>query len=189
MLGISQETAIDAIIRLGQSLEPLQAFFGVAMYVAAFLLAMWGGWEIYQQATAGAHGGSGGRGPGGWGGVGMTFLVAVILLAFPQAMGAGQATVFGSSSPLSYTGVEGVPLEASVRQAVGVFLGYMALLGWIFFARGWLLLRRAAQGRSDPSSGSGPAWTHIIGGIFLANIVGTVNVLSATLTGRAFFTT
>lgn len=174
-------TVMDGIIRLGQALGPLQALFSVVCYAAALFLAFLGTREMVRVAWAPA-----GSPPQGlsWGSVGTTYFVAVMFAAFPQAMATAEMTVFGQGSPLSYRGVDGVPMADSSRQALGVIIGYMQLLGWVFFMRGWLMLRKAAQGKIE---GAGPAWTQVISGILLADIVHTVNVISSTIAGRDFF--
>jgi hypothetical protein len=177
------QTVMEAIIRFGEALGPLQMLFNVALYVMAFIFALVGTLEM-RKVAAGAP--QSGQGQLSWGVVGTTYLLAIMCAAFPTAMSTAEISVFGQASPLRYQDVTGAGLADSARQAVGVLISYMQFLGWIFFIRGWVLLRKAAQGRID---GSGSAWTHIVGGLLLADIVHTVNVISTTLTGQDFFST
>lgn len=176
------DTIMEAIIRFGQALGPLQGVFSAALYVLGFLFAVIGTLEARKVTAAPENQ----QGQLSWTVVGSTYLLAIMCVAFPTALSTAEMTVFGHASPLEYQNVSGAALGNTTRQAIGVLLGYAQLLGWVFFIRGWFLLRKAAQGKID---GSGIAWTHVIFGVLLADIVHTVNVVSSTLTGSDFFVT
>ena len=106
-------------------------------------------------------------------------LVAAVFLYMPTAFSVLMISSFGyaeAQSPLSYTGPGVAGLS---QQAMTAVLQLVQLVGVIAFARGWLIVAKSAQSGHQQQLGKGI--THIIGGILAINIVGTQQVLNATL--------
>lgn len=101
-----------------------------------------------------------------------------LFLYLPTAVDAGQETLFGARTILSYSA--GSAVSEQGRQALETVVKFVRLAGLWFFVRGWLLLDRAnARGHYEPATGN-KALAHIVGGAFCINIVATLQGFAQT---------
>jgi intracellular multiplication protein IcmC len=105
------------------------------------------------------------------------FICGAALMFLPTVKSSILVSTFGYGQQLQ-------PLQYSASgvvdpKAVKALLQLMQLMGIISFVRGWIQLSHMA----NPSGGQhsvGKATTHIIGGILLVNIQGTINTMQTT---------
>ena len=103
-------------------------------------------------------------------------LGALILFYFPNMVSISIVSLYGSTSVVSYPDVGSMwaPIVRSV-------MGLVRIVGYIAFIRGWLIfVRMGSEGSHSPGTFA-KASLHIIGGILAINIVGTMNVIKASL--------
>lgn len=114
-------------------------------------------------------------------------MVAAIFLYFPTAVEIVMNTTFGYSTPLAYAPVN------STNSGIDALFGSSSTVGWALsiilktiglaaFIRGWVLIARSAS-QGQPPGGTGKGLMHVIGGIMLMNIVGTLTIIDNTLYG------
>ncbi len=114
------------------------------------------------------------------------FFVASMLVYFPTGFAVVMNTTFGYSSPLSYTTLTSTNSATfnslfGPNSETGAALVYIIqLIGMVAFIRGWVLIARTAS-QGQPPGGTGQGITHIVGGIFAMNIVGTIQIIINTL--------
>jgi len=123
------------------------------------------------------------KGPAGAGTI-MTFIVAAILLSIGNIMNAVSVSVLGSQDFTTNYQLVAIPaaLGSHGQMAQSAFqaaLIFVQLVGWLAFARGWLLIRDIVDGTSKSSMLSG--FTHVVGGALAANIGLVLQALQATL--------
>lgn len=112
-------------------------------------------------------------------GIIILFVVAAVFMYLPEAFAVIMQSSFGYSSPqsaLSYSGPSVGGLSAEGMTAV---IQLVQFTGLVAFVRGWLLIVKSAQPGQQTSISKGI--THIIGGVLTINIVGTEQVIAATL--------
>jgi len=104
--------------------------------------------------------------------------VAAALIYTPSGFQMVMQTLYGYSKPLplAYQGY-----SEDVTSAIRAVFGLVQLVGIVAFLRGWLNLAKHAHQGGGGQHGIGKAFTHIIGGIMAVNIVGTYNIVAATL--------
>lgn len=95
------------------------------------------------------------------------------LIWLPYMLQVTTMTLWGSTSPLSYSGAENSNLTY-------VLYRLMKVVGIIALVRGFLLL---AEGSEQGQSTMGKALTHIIGGALAYNVSSVQSVMRATLLG------
>ena len=109
-------------------------------------------------------------------------IVGAILIYLPTNIDVNLVTIFGTtelgaaSELLSYTPDLG---GQNLMDFLNVIVSYLQLLGLIAFVRGWLILSKMGQRGEQPGSFT-KGLMHIIGGILLINLVGTIQVLANT---------
>jgi len=114
-------------------------------------------------------------------------MVAAIFLYFPTAFEILMNTTFGYSSPMAYAPVN------SQNQYINSLFGSGSVVGWSLsvilktiglaaFIRGWVLIARAAS-QGQPPGGTGKGLMHVMAGILLMNIIGTLTIIENTLYG------
>jgi len=128
------------------------------------------------------HQQEGPRGPSGMGTL-TTFIVAGALFSLANMMGAFSTSLFGSNqsftyATLSFTGVSATA-QTHIEVVTEAVLGFMMILGWISFARGWFILKAVADGGGNASLMAGI--THIIGGALAVNLGHLINAVQQTL--------
>jgi intracellular multiplication protein IcmC len=107
----------------------------------------------------------------------LTFLlVGSALMFLPSMQNVLVTTAFGSPdlSPFSYMTSQGWTTE----MATAIF-GFVRIIGYIAFIRGWVIIAGSAQGHGQNSTAKG--LIHIFGGILAINIIGTQQLLWNTL--------
>ncbi len=123
------------------------------------------------------------KGPAGSGTL-MTFIVAAIMLSLGNMMEAVSFSVLGGVDFSTSYELVAIPKALgkhgeTAKNAFQAALVFVQLVGWIAFARGWLLIRDIVDGTSKSSMLSG--FTHVIGGALAANIGSVLKALQATL--------
>lgn len=178
------------LVRMVKDLwEPLQIAIGAFGYLAGLVFVMIGISRLLANAQQGP------RGPAGFGTI-MTFLTAGALFSLDSLMAVFNSSMFsfaGSSLGgkvwnhavlMQTTGDSFV--NCHVTAVISAVLGFMILVGWISFVRGFFILRGVAEG-SNQASLMG-AMTHIIGGAIAVNLGPFINAVQSTfgLYGVAF---
>lgn len=110
----------------------------------------------------------------------MVFLVVgAFLIYLPSTLSSSLITIFGqaeltaSSEILSVAGTD----DNKWQEVGAVIANYLSLLGLIAFVRGWVILSKMGHSGSQPGS-IAKGITHLVGGIFLLNIVTTVQMIA-----------
>lgn len=106
----------------------------------------------------------------------ITIGVGSLLIFFVSSYQVGLQTLFGYSSPLSYSS-DASSTESLVTSVVTI----MQVVGVIAFIRGLLLLNGAGSPGAQPGS-VGKGLTFVVGGLLAINIYGTWLALVNTLT-------
>lgn len=113
------------------------------------------------------------RGPAGLGTL-FTFLTGSALIGFSPMLGNITQTMFGSRQVASYAELgaelsQAIPNGAGhVEGVIAAVLYFVMLVGWISFARGWILLKKVAD--ADGQDSLMAALTHIFGGVLAVNL-------------------
>lgn len=102
-------------------------------------------------------------------GVGCLYIPTIISISIDSLWS------YGSSSVLAY------PADVSNWDAViNPLISIVRLFGLIAFVRGWTLLVKLGAEQAQPGT-FGKGVMHMLGGVLAMNIVGTINVIKATL--------
>jgi hypothetical protein len=122
------------------------------------------------------------RGPGGIGTI-MTFITGGALFSLSRMMGAWTTSLFSSTqvsnyANMSFTGGLDATAVAHVHNVISAVLGFMMIVGWISFIRGWFILREVAEGNHQASVMA--AMTHLFGGALAINLGGVINAVETT---------
>ncbi len=155
--------------------EPLQILLGSFAYLAGLVFVMIGISRLMKTAQEGP------RGPTGVGTI-MTFVTAGVLFSLDAIMGAFSQSMFASNVITTYgllqttTGSLGV--DYHVEAMISAVIGFMALVGWISFIRGFFILRDVAEGNGQASLMA--ASTHIFGGALAVNLGPLLNAVQST---------
>lgn len=165
------------------ALSNLQSWFGDGMfgsrgaifviaYLIGFLMVAFG---IYEVAKAN----KGGRASLGKGIA--SIVVGSLLASLPAFLDSLSITLFNtpSASSLVSDSAAGAVTGASgeYAAAAALFFAVTQLVGLYAVIKGLRLLRDSAEDHTK----SGPAWTHVIGGIFALNIITVLGMVGATL--------
>lgn len=157
--------------------SPMLFMFRVFTFIAGIIVLL----VAINRITKGFN--EGPRGPLGVGTM-MHFVLAAVLFATPQMLGAVTESIFGTNQIVTYAAVAstslGLPEDISVRAdtiltSVELFL---IIIGIISFIRGWFLLKSATDGNSQASVMQ--AITHIIAGVIAVNIGPFMNAVQTT---------
>ena len=95
------------------------------------------------------------------------------LIFYPSMISTSLNTVFGSDNILGYPG--GSVTKQGTLLVETVTLAFR-LIGYIAFFRGWVIMTQTASQQAKQGT-VGRALSHIIGGIFLINIIATWQIL------------
>jgi len=112
----------------------------------------------------------------------LSIIVGSILIYIPSILNTSLTTVFGTPTPgsasslLSYSSA--ISSNAQWSRLGEIMINYFQLVGLVAFIRGWLILSKISNQSGQETVGK--ALTHIIGGIMLINLVGTIQMLAAT---------
>jgi intracellular multiplication protein IcmC len=166
-----------AITNLGDAFGNIRTLILYSAYIIGLLLFI-KGFMDFRNATQAA----GGRHE--FGGSLMYFVSGIALIYFPSTLDSGLTTVFGNTSTtinaqtISYLSKGS---SSSWPDLLKILLKYVQIIGYIAFIRGWMLIARSGQGQQQSGGhGSSKGITHIIAGILLVNISGTIDILAQT---------
>ncbi len=105
----------------------------------------------------------------------VTMIIGAALLFWPSTLATLMQTGFGYDQAQDIAYMSYIPgVDSTSLQAV---LGFIQIVGFIAFIRGWVELMNHHSHQQGGGQGSGKAWTHIIGGILAVNIVGTQELI------------
>lgn len=158
--------------------NPAYLAIEVFCYISGVLLVLFAMQRMVKTAQDGPNG------PLGFGTI-ATFIVAGLLLSFPQLLANVTSSIFGSSTALTkveFMSLSGAVDDSQVRNAKNVFsavLAFMAVIGFLSVVRGLFLLRAFAQGNSQATMMS--IVTHIVAGALCVNLGGFINAVQASL--------
>lgn len=176
-LALASDTTYNATDMLLNLQKSLPALFNLAVggaYVMGIAFALKGIYDlkIYGESRTMMSGNTNIKGPL------FTLFVAAMCIFSPSAFTMVMETTFGYSSVLAY---DQFPTTSgqSLSPAATVILQIIQVIGAYAFIRGWVLLARSSS--SQGAHGLfGRGLTHVVGGVFAVNIVGTCNVIAAT---------
>lgn len=155
---------------------PLQTLLSAFAYLAGLVFLVIGIGRLLKTAQDGP------RGPAGVGTI-MTFVTAGILFSLDNLMGAFSMSMFGDNDIATYAVLADTTGDTLVdRHITGVIsavLGFMILVGWISFLRGFFILRDVAEGNGQASLMA--ATTHMFGGALAVNLGPVMNAVQNTL--------
>jgi hypothetical protein len=160
--------------------EPVQIMLGGFGYLAGLIFIVIGITRLLNTAREGP------RGPSGVGTI-MTFVVAGALFSLDSMMGAFSSSLFGNNMVFTFAQLDSSTGDAVVDDhilaVISAVIGFMTLVGWISFIRGFFLLRQVAEGDSHASLMA--AMTHLFGGALAVNLGPLMNAVQSTfgLTG------
>ena len=166
---------VSLVQDIWQPMHILVAAFG---YVAGLILMVVAIMRIVKSAQDGP------KGPGGFGTI-MTFVTAAALFSLDPLMGAFSTSIFGTpvsstNAVMSYGNIGLSKVEAGhVHAVISAVVGFVIIIGWISFLRGWFILRGLAEGNQQASLMA--AVTHLIAGALCVNIGGVLNAIQVTL--------
>ena len=167
----------EMVVRLvSDTMNPMGNILWGFCYLAGIILVMIGIMRLLKTAQEGP------RGPGGIGTI-MTFIVAGALLSIDQMLGAWSNSMFDTETvthygELAFTTGMGPAEIAHVHAVISAILGFVMILGWISFIRGWFILRDVAEGNQQASMMA--AMTHIFGGALAVNLGPVLNAVQET---------
>ena len=161
------------IVNLAKTMPSLLAMFTAGAYVLGFTLVLKG---IYKLKEYGEMRTSMSSQTNLWPPL-ITITEGTILIFFVSGYQIGLQTLFGYSSPLTYSS-DTSSTDALVSSVVLI----MQVVGVIAFIRGLLLLNSAGGHGAQPGS-IGKGLTFVVGGLLAINIYGTWEVLVNTLVG------
>ncbi len=169
--------------------QPLQIAIGAFGYLAGLVFVMIGISRLLATAQQGP------RGPAGFGTI-MTFLTAGALFSLDSLMAVFNSSMFSfageslggkvwNHAVLMQTTGDSLT-NCHVTAVISAVLGFMILVGWISFVRGFFILREVAEGSNQASLMA--ALTHIFGGAIAVNLGPFINAVQSTfgLYGVAF---
>ena len=164
------------VMLVRDTMTPMAGMLWAFCYLAGVILIMIGIMRLLKTAQEGP------RGPGGIGTI-MTFLVGGALLSVDQMLGSWAQSMFGTEQVTHYgelaftTGMTGAELD-HVHAVISAVLGFVMILGWISFIRGWFILRDVAEGNQQASMMA--ALTHLFGGALAVNLGPVLNAVQET---------
>lgn len=130
------------------------------------------------------------RGPAGMGTI-MTFVAAGALFAFGDMMGAFTASIFGDSTIATHAIIaNNIGMTADdmtkVQTVIEAVMGFIMIVGFIAFIRGWFVLKNFADGNQGATLAQG--LTFLFGGALAINLGELINAFQSTLgiTGITF---
>jgi hypothetical protein len=142
------------------AIGPFYDLFRAVAWMIGVILAMLTAWEIKQVQDS--------RGQKTYTQAIFTFMAAVAFMYMPELTESFGYTAFGSTyrNPLA----EDVLSDNGLSKVAAPLVRFVELVGYIAFARGWLIFRAIGQGQAREGA-TGRAITHMVGGILAVNIV------------------
>lgn len=130
------------------------------------------------------------RGPAGMGTI-MTFIASAALFAFGDMMGAFSSSLFGTSEIKTHAIIaNNIGMTADdmtkVQTVIEAVMGFVMIVGFIAFIRGWFVLKNFADGNQGATLAQG--LTFLFGGALAINLGPLINAFQSTLgiTGITF---
>lgn len=155
--------------------QPLQILLGSFAYIAGLVFLVIGIGRLLKTAQEGP------RGPAGIGTI-MTFVTAGLLFSLDNLMGAFSTSMFATNDVATYAILSDTTgdalVDSHVQAVISAVLGFMALVGWISFIRGFFILRDVAEGNGQASLMA--ATTHMFGGALAVNLGPLMNAVQST---------
>lgn len=108
------------------------------------------------------------------------FFIGILFIYLPTSMDAMMTTFFGLSVSDSFKKWPSTSINASWNDIFQPLLVLVRVVGLGALMRGLALLTKVGQQNTQPNTLS-KAMIHIVGGVFCINIVGTIDMLKATL--------
>jgi len=156
--------------------EPLQILLSSFSYLAGLVLVVVGIGRLIKTAQDGP------RGPASVGTI-MTFVTAGVLFSLDNIMGAFSTSMFATNDVATYAILSDttgdMAVDAHIEGVISAVLGFMALVGWISFIRGFFIMRDVAEGNGQASLMA--ATTHMFGGALAVNLGPLMNAVQSTL--------
>lgn len=174
---VSQSGGLDSmmVMFVADIWQPLQILLGSFAYVAGLVFLVVGISRLLQTAQQGP------RGPAGIGTI-MTFVTAGVLFSLDNLMGAFSSSMFATNNVATYAMLSDTTgdaiVDSHVESVISAVLGFMALVGWISFIRGFFILRDVAEGNGQASLMV--ATTHMFGGALAVNLGPLMNAVQST---------
>lgn len=161
--------------------EPLQILLSSFAYLAGLVLVVIGIGRLIKSAQDGPHG------PASVGTI-MTFVTAGVLFSLDNIMGAFSTSLFATNDVATYAILSDttgdILVDQHIEGVISAVLGFMALIGWISFIRGFFILRDVAEGNGQASLMA--ATTHMFGGALAVNLGPLMNAVQNTLGLQSF---
>ena len=155
--------------------QPLQILLASFSYLAGLVFVVIGISRLLKTAQDGP------RGPSGVGTI-MTFITAGVLFSLDSIMGAFSTSMFSTGDVATYAvladGTGDTVVDAHIVGVISAVIGFLALIGWISFIRGFFILRDVAEGNGQASLMA--ATTHMFGGALAVNIGPLMNAVQST---------
>lgn len=155
---------------------PAFTLIGVCCFLTGIALAISGVIRLTKQDQEGP------RGPSGAGTL-MTFVTAAILIAIPQIMDLMSNTLFGGARDvqpiLAYGSSSSGELQRTAQRTMEAVFLFVQLIGWLAFIRGFMVLRKMADG--DQQSTMTQGFVFIFGGALAANLAPFVRAVQNTV--------
>lgn len=114
-------------------------------------------------------------------------MVGALLIYFPSTFRLLMQSSFGYQNILQYAPINSKNSAFDTLFGSGSAVGapltmIIQVIGLVAFVRGWILIARSASQGQQPG-GTGKGMIHVFGGMLAINIVGTINIINATLYG------
>jgi len=155
---------------------PMYLAIEVFCYIAGILLILFAMQRLVKTAQDGP------RGPLGFGTITM-FIVAGLLLSFPQFVSALDYSLLGGGQALTKVKfMSEIESAGDTTQAKNVFsavLAFMAVIGLLSIVRGLFLLKSFADGNNQATMMS--VVTHLVAGSMAVNLGGVINAVQTSL--------
>lgn len=156
--------------------EPMQILLSSFAYLAGLVFVVIGIGRLIKTAQEGP------RGPSGIGTI-MTFVTAGALFSLDNMMGAFSGSLFATNEVATYAMLSDTTgdalVDSHIEAVISAVIGFMALVGWISFVRGFFILRDVAEGNGQASLMA--ATTHMFGGALAVNLGPVMNAVQSTL--------
>lgn len=176
--GYGLDTMLVALV--SDILQPTMLLFAGFSYLAGLIFIVVGISRLLKTAQEGP------RGPSGVGTI-MTFVTAGVLFSLDGVMGAFTTSLGGDEIVETYGVLDqstgDLNVDEHINTIIASVVGFMMIIGWISFLRGFFIIREVSEGGHQASLMAGV--THIFGGALAVNLGPVMNAVQSTfgLTG------
>lgn len=177
MGGIGELGLDQLLLRLANDVVgPGKALLATLAYIMAIYYAIQGILRIIRKGEEGP------RGPSGTN-IMMCFVLCGVFVQLGGTMDAFANSLFAggrasATATLAYT-VGSQEMTQHVNNVMSALFGFVSLVGWAFFMKGWVILESVSNGNSQSSQTSG--WIHIFGGVLAVNLTDFLAYLQGSL--------